>query len=36
MTPRQREWMEAIASNAELIGQRVRSLHADEGGLRLR
>ncbi|MDI9239515.1 zinc-dependent peptidase [Lysobacter sp. LF1] len=35
MTPEQREWMDGIAANADLIGRRVRMLHAEQGGLRL-
>lgn len=36
MTPEQRERMDGLVLNTDLIGQRVRALHASEGGWRLR
>lgn len=35
MTPQQREWTDGIAANTDLIGRRLRALHAEQGGLRL-
>lgn len=36
MTPEQRDRMDGLVLNTDLIDQRVRALHASEGGLRLR
>ncbi|MGO4221829.1 DUF4105 domain-containing protein [Lysobacter sp. TAF61] len=35
MTPPQRTLLDGIAANSDLLGQRLRTLHAAEGGIRL-
>jgi len=35
MGPQQRERMDGIVANSELLGTRLRALHAEQGGLRL-
>jgi len=35
MGPQQRERLDGIAANSELLGTRLRALHAEQGGLRL-
>ena len=35
MTPTQRALLDGIAANRDLLGQRLRELHAEEGGVRL-
>ena len=35
MGPQRRERLDGIAANSELLGKRLRALHAEQGGLRL-
>jgi hypothetical protein len=35
MGPQQRERLDGIVANSELLGTRLRALHAEQGGLRL-